>query len=210
MTVIREEDVITSVADALQYISYFHPMDYIRALGRAYELEESPAAKDAKSAREKAAAQKRLEAIQAKLLAGESFAAVADQFSDLPSKNPGWELDWIEDADLGKEEGVEVLRVLSVGGRTEPIKTRRGMEIFTLIEKEDGRPQTLEECRGKLAEQINQEYRRVATRKRVDDLARRYGASMNLDAFLDAAKKATVAPTSKLQGSKSGFDPATP
>jgi fumarate hydratase class I len=35
------------VADALQYISYFHPMDYIRALGRAYELEESPAAKDA-------------------------------------------------------------------------------------------------------------------------------------------------------------------
>jgi parvulin-like peptidyl-prolyl isomerase len=162
------------------------------------------------SEEEKAAAQKRLEAIQAKLLAGESFAAVADQFSDLPSKNPGGELDWIEDADLGKEEGVEVLRVLSVGGRTEPIKTRRGMEIFTLIEKEDGRPQTLEECRGKLAEQINQEYRRVATRKRVDDLARRYGASMNLDAFLDAAKKATVAPTSKLQGSKSGFDPATP
>ena len=47
MTVIREEDVITSVADALQYISYFHPMDYIRALGRAYALEESPAAKDA-------------------------------------------------------------------------------------------------------------------------------------------------------------------
>ena len=47
MTVIRQDDVIESVADALQYISYFHPMDYIRALGRAYELEQSPAAKDA-------------------------------------------------------------------------------------------------------------------------------------------------------------------
>ena len=47
MTVIRQDDVIESVADALQYISYFHPMDYIRALGRAYELEASPAAKDA-------------------------------------------------------------------------------------------------------------------------------------------------------------------
>ncbi|WP_353199036.1 fumarate hydratase [Sandarakinorhabdus sp.] len=47
MTVIREADVIESVADALQYISYFHPMDYIRALGRAWELEESPAARDA-------------------------------------------------------------------------------------------------------------------------------------------------------------------
>ncbi len=45
--VIRQEDVIESVADALQFISYYHPMDYIRALGRAYELEEGPAAKDA-------------------------------------------------------------------------------------------------------------------------------------------------------------------
>jgi fumarate hydratase, class I len=48
MTVtIRESDIIESVADALQYISYFHPMDYIRALGVAYEKEQGPAAKDA-------------------------------------------------------------------------------------------------------------------------------------------------------------------
>src|SRR5580698_329528 len=47
MTVIREADVIASVADALQYISYYHTPDFIRALGRAYELEQSPAAKDA-------------------------------------------------------------------------------------------------------------------------------------------------------------------
>ena len=37
MVTIREEDLIESVADALQYISYFHPMDYIRALGDAYQ-----------------------------------------------------------------------------------------------------------------------------------------------------------------------------
>ena len=47
MSTIKQQDVIDSVADALQYISYYHPMDYISALGRAYELEESPAAKDA-------------------------------------------------------------------------------------------------------------------------------------------------------------------
>ena len=48
MTVtIRNSDLIDSVADALQYISYFHPMDYIRALGDAYTAEQSPAAKDA-------------------------------------------------------------------------------------------------------------------------------------------------------------------
>jgi len=47
MTIIKQQDVIASVADALQYISYYHPMDYIESLGRAYELEESPAARDA-------------------------------------------------------------------------------------------------------------------------------------------------------------------
>ena len=44
---IREDDLIDSVADALQFISYYHPMDYIRALGAAYEAEQGPAAKDA-------------------------------------------------------------------------------------------------------------------------------------------------------------------
>eukprot|EP01040_Poterioochromonas_malhamensis_P024508 gene24508-30332_t len=43
MVTIREADLIDSVADALQYISYFHPMDYIRALGHAYEAEQGPA-----------------------------------------------------------------------------------------------------------------------------------------------------------------------
>ncbi|MBU1979486.1 MAG: fumarate hydratase, partial [Gammaproteobacteria bacterium] len=47
MTTIRQEDLIASVADALQYISYYHPIDYIKALGEAYEREASPAARDA-------------------------------------------------------------------------------------------------------------------------------------------------------------------
>jgi fumarate hydratase class I len=47
MVTIREDDLIDSVADALQFISYYHPMDYIRALGAAYEAEQGPAAKDA-------------------------------------------------------------------------------------------------------------------------------------------------------------------
>jgi fumarate hydratase class I len=47
MTTIRQDDFIDSVADAFQYISYYHPADYIRALAQAYEREASPAAKDA-------------------------------------------------------------------------------------------------------------------------------------------------------------------
>ena len=47
MTVIRKQDVISSVADALQYISYYHPLDFIKALEKAYNKEQSQAAKDA-------------------------------------------------------------------------------------------------------------------------------------------------------------------
>ena len=47
MTVIRQEDFISSVQGALQYISYYHPVDYISSLTQAYEREQSPAARDA-------------------------------------------------------------------------------------------------------------------------------------------------------------------
>src|SRR5512146_2509427 len=47
MRPIREDDFVQSVADALQFISYYHPIDYVEHLGRAYEREQNPAAKDA-------------------------------------------------------------------------------------------------------------------------------------------------------------------
>ncbi|MGZ3182097.1 MAG: fumarate hydratase [Telluria sp.] len=47
MTVIQQGDLIESVAAALQYISYYHPADYIAHLARAYQREQNPAAKDA-------------------------------------------------------------------------------------------------------------------------------------------------------------------
>ena len=46
-TIIRQDDIITSVADGLQYISYYHPKDFIDAVYEAYQKEESQAAKDA-------------------------------------------------------------------------------------------------------------------------------------------------------------------
>ena len=46
-TVIRQDDLIESVADALQFISYYHPVDFIEAMNDAYEKEANPAAKDA-------------------------------------------------------------------------------------------------------------------------------------------------------------------
>jgi fumarate hydratase class I len=47
MPAIKQSDFIQSIADAFQFISYYHPLDYIQALGAAYEREQNPAAKDA-------------------------------------------------------------------------------------------------------------------------------------------------------------------
>lgn len=47
MTIIKQQDFIQSIADAFQFISYYHPIDYIKALTKAYEQEQSEAAKDA-------------------------------------------------------------------------------------------------------------------------------------------------------------------
>ncbi|WP_019531192.1 fumarate hydratase [Dasania marina] len=47
MTIIRQDDLIDSIADALQFISYYHPLDFIQAVDKAYQREQNPAAKDA-------------------------------------------------------------------------------------------------------------------------------------------------------------------
>lgn len=47
MTIIKQEDLIESVAGALQFISYYHPTDFIKAMDQAYQREQNPAAKDA-------------------------------------------------------------------------------------------------------------------------------------------------------------------
>jgi len=47
MTVIKQDDLIDSIAGALQFISYYHPADFIRAMDRAYQREQNPAARDA-------------------------------------------------------------------------------------------------------------------------------------------------------------------
>jgi fumarate hydratase class I len=47
MSVIRQDDFISSIADALQFISYYHPVDFVKGVHEAYQKEQNPAAKDA-------------------------------------------------------------------------------------------------------------------------------------------------------------------
>ena len=47
MALIRQQDFIDSIEDSLQFISYYHPLDYVKAVEKAYNMEKSEAAKDA-------------------------------------------------------------------------------------------------------------------------------------------------------------------
>src|SRR4029078_8258489 len=47
MSTIKQQDLIQSISDAFQFISFYHPVDFISAMGKAYESEQSPAAKNA-------------------------------------------------------------------------------------------------------------------------------------------------------------------
>jgi len=144
------------------------------------------------SEEEVAGAKKRLEKMQERLKAGDAFAEVAERMSDLPSKEPGGDVGWIPEKDLGDEEGGTIIRSLAVGATSEPIRTRRGWEIFKVVEREEAKAKTLEQCRDEIVARINTEYRKAASQRRADELARRYNASLNLDAFLAAMREAEL------------------
>jgi len=92
MATIKQSDVIDSVFDALQYISYYHPVDFLKALGEAYEREQSPAARDAMA---QILTNSRMSAEGRRPICQDTGIVVA--FVDV-----GMDLRW--DADMGLEE----------------------------------------------------------------------------------------------------------
>jgi hypothetical protein len=142
------------------------------------------------SPEEIAAAQKRLAEIEARLKKGDAFATVADELSDLPSKGPGGDSGWLTDDDLAKDEQSGWIKELAAGSVSEPKKTIRGTEIYLMMEKEPSRVKTAAECRPEIETRIKREYYKKVSEGRADELAKRFKASMNLDAFIAAARAA--------------------
>lgn len=139
---------------------------------------------------EREAARKRLDAMKARVDAGEAFAAVADDASDIPGRKPGGEMGWFTVEELGQQAGAAEIAATPAGRMTAPITTELGLQIYQVAEKQEPRTKTYEECREELSALIDGDYRKAAVRRRVDDLARRYNASMNIDAFIAAVRKA--------------------
>jgi hypothetical protein len=145
------------------------------------------------SEKERAGARERIDAIQAKLKAGESFSDVANQLSDLKEKAGNGEIGWVTEEEMGTEaEGVK-LKSLPTGGLTGVETTSRGFEIYKMLEKQEPRQQTLAECRDKLVQKMNQNYFRSVAQQHADKLVERFDASMNLDAFIAAARAVPAA-----------------
>jgi parvulin-like peptidyl-prolyl isomerase len=153
----------------------------------------------------------RIEDIKKRLAAGESFATLADEKSDLPAKGPGGEVGWLSDKEVEHTDGKEKLTSLHQGDVSEVAQTGEGYVIFKLLDFEAPRKLSFEECRPTAEKVMNERYRAQIARDWVDELAKRYNASINMDAFAAAVR---AVPLDKdwldKQATNPGGEPAEP
>ena len=144
------------------------------------------------SPEERAASDARMNAIVSRVKAGEAFASVAEELSDLTGKLPGGEIGWLSEVEIAKSEGGAEIMALEVGGHTPIIEGTQRQAIYVLLEKSEPRVLSFAECRPVLKQAQESQYGRELKLGLIDDLAERYQASLNLDAFIAAVRAAPV------------------
>ncbi len=137
---------------------------------------------------ERKAAQERLAAMQKRLEAGDAFADVATSDSDLEGRMPGGEVGWLTDRELQGAAGLERITGLAAGERTEPIVTARGQEIYAMLERDEARLLTFDECKAPVERSLVRQFNREIRLRRMDEIAIAAGASMNIDAVIEAGR----------------------
>jgi hypothetical protein len=133
-------------------------------------------------------ANQRFAEIEKRLAAGEDFGKVADEKSDYVAKGPGGDMGWVPEDKIRESQHGEAILQLAVGQSTPSLDTGQGKVVYKLLEKEETRQLPLAECRPKLEQAMNAQYRKDLYLQRIDQLAARFGASMNLDAFIAAVR----------------------
>jgi hypothetical protein len=140
------------------------------------------------SPEEIAAAEDRFAEIQKRLAAGESFGQVADDASDFRTSGTGGDTGWVDIKTLqGNPLGEKVL-ALSPGERSEVISLPESRGLFEMLDVEAAGALSFENCRARLEEAIARNYRNDVRRRRVNELADKYNASLNLDAFITVVR----------------------
>lgn len=155
-------------------------------------------------------AEARINDVKKRLDAGESFATLADQKSDLPVRGPGGEVGWITAEEVARTEGGETLLKLDEGAVSDVTKTSEGWVIWKLLEREEPRKLTFDECRKTLERVMNERYRADIARQWIDELAQRYKASMNMDAFVAAVRSVDLPPDWLEREAETGAPPEEP
>ena len=135
------------------------------------------------------AAKARVDAMKKRIAGGESFATVADETSDLSAKAAGGEVGWLTSEELDRgTEGKEVLTSLKKDQVSDVVRTSDGFVIYKLLDRKEAHKLTFEECRETLERAMNERYKAQIAKDWIDELAKRYDASLNVDAFAAAVR----------------------
>jgi len=133
-------------------------------------------------------AKARIEDVKKRLAAGESFATLADEKSDLPVKNAGGEVGWLSAEEVERTDGKEKLTSLKKGEVSDITQTADGYVIFKLLDREEPRKLSFDECKATAEQVMNERYRAQIARDWIEELAKRYNSSINMDAFAAAVR----------------------
>jgi parvulin-like peptidyl-prolyl isomerase len=134
------------------------------------------------------AAKARLDTMKKRIEGGESFATVADESSDLSAKAPGGEVGWLTSEELERTEGKEAVTALKKDQTSDVIRTSDGFVVYKLLDRKEARKLTFEECRATLERVMNERYKAQIAKDWIGELAKRYNASLNVDAFAAAVR----------------------
>jgi hypothetical protein len=139
-------------------------------------------------------AKARVEDMKKRLAAGESFATIADEKSDLTAKEAGGEVGWLTAEELERTDGKEAITGLKKDQTSDVIQTSEGFVIYKLLDRKEARKLTFEECRATLERVMNERYKAQIARDWIDELAKRYASSFNVDAFAAAVRAVPLDP----------------
>ena len=139
-------------------------------------------------------AKARIDDAKKRIAAGESFATLVDEKSDLTSKAPGGEIGWVTAEETERTEGMPSVTGLKKDETTDVLRTSEGFVIFKLLDRKEPRKLTFEECRATLERAMNERFKAQIARDWIDELAKRYDATLNVEAFAAAVRAVPVDP----------------
>ena len=139
-------------------------------------------------------AKARIDEAKKRIAAGESFATLVDEKSDLTSKAPGGEIGWVTAEETERTEGMPSVTGLKKDETTDVLRTSEGFVIFKLLDRKEPRKLTFEECRATLERAMNERFKAQIARDWIDELAKRYDATLNVEAFAAAVRAVPVDP----------------